>query len=81
MIKYVALCLIFALVLVTINSVGAIVTPKISGIVVDDVIMGGSRDNLLILVIILLSVTLLRSVIRFCFAMIFERPHRKFFMK
>ena len=27
-------------VLVTINSVGAIVTPKISGIVVDDVIMG-----------------------------------------
>lgn len=69
--------LIFALVLVTINSVGAIVTPKISGIVVDDVIMGGSRDNLLILVIILLSVTLLRSVIRFCFAMIFEKTSQK----
>lgn len=65
--------LIFALFLATITAVTAIVNPQISGTVVDDVIMGGNRDILPKLVIIMVLSTLLRTAIRFWFAMIFEK--------
>ncbi|TAH64652.1 MAG: ABC transporter ATP-binding protein [Anaerolineaceae bacterium] len=65
--------LIFAMFLATITAVTAIVNPQISGTVVDDVIMGGNREILPTLVVIMVLSTLIRTVIRFWFTMIFEK--------
>lgn len=65
--------LIFALFLVTITSVIAIVSPQVSGIVVDDVIEGGNREILPWLALILILSTLIRSVLKYCFLIIFEK--------
>lgn len=65
--------LIFAMFLVTITCVTAIVNPQISGIVVDDVINGGKRDILPWLVIVLISSTLIRSILRYWLTIIFEK--------
>ena len=64
--------IIFALFLVTIVSLLAIVNPYISGIIVDDVIEGGKYDLLLKLVLILITTTLLRSVLKYTYLYIFE---------
>ncbi len=64
--------LIFAMVLVTITCVIAIVNPQISGIVVDEVIKGGNHKILPMLVIIMISTTLIRAVLKYWFLIIFE---------
>ena len=64
--------MILGLLLVTITSISEIVNPKISGVIVDDVIEGGNYDLLPKLIIILIVVTLLRSVIKYGFTMMFE---------
>ncbi len=53
-------------------SVLSIVNPYISGLIVDDVIRGGALDKLPQLIMILLSVTLVRGVLRFAHQVIFE---------
>ncbi len=63
---------ILGLILVTITSISEIVNPKISGVIVDDVIQGGNYELLPKLIVILIVVTLLRSVIKYCFVMMFE---------
>lgn len=65
--------LIFALFLATTTAITAIVNPQISGTVVDDVIMGGNRGILPKLVLIMVLSTLIRTVVRFWFTMIFEK--------
>jgi ATP-binding cassette subfamily B protein len=64
--------LIFAMILVTISCIFAIVNPQISGIVVDEVIKGGAYDKLPLLVIIMIATTLIRAVIKYWFLIIFE---------
>lgn len=64
--------LFFALFLVTLTCMIAVINPMVSGIIVDDVIEGGKRDILPKLIIILLSTTLVRSVLKYWFLLIFE---------
>lgn len=65
--------LIFAMVLVTITCMIAIVNPHISGIVVDEIIEGGNRRILPAMMIIMIVTTLLRAVIKYWFLVIFEK--------
>ena len=69
--------LIFAMFLATITAVSATVNPQISGAIVDDVIMGGDREILPTLIIIMLVSTLFRTAIRFWFVMIFEKTSQE----
>ncbi len=69
--KY-SLLLFIGLLMTTAISVLSIVNPYISGLIVDDVIRGGALDKLPQLIIILLSVTLVRGVLRFAHQVIFE---------
>ena len=64
--------IIFGLLLVTITSISEIVNPKISGIIVDDVISEGKYSLLPKLLIILVATTLIRTLIKYGFLMIFE---------
>lgn len=65
--------LIFAMILVTITCVMAIVNPQISGILVDDVIEGGNREILPWLAVILIGSTLIRTILKYWFLLIFEK--------
>jgi len=65
--------LIFAMLLVTIVSATAIVNPQIAGIVVDDVIKGGEYDKLPLLMAIMVVATFFRTVLKYCFLIIFEK--------
>lgn len=69
--KYCAL-LLFGLLMTTVIAVLAIVNPYISGLIVDDVIQGGNLTLLPKLILTLLSVTLVRGILRFAHQVIFE---------
>jgi len=62
----------FGLVLTTLISILAIVNPYISGLIVDNVIIGGELSLLPKLIITLLAVTAVRGVLRFYYQVIFE---------
>jgi ATP-binding cassette, subfamily B, multidrug efflux pump len=65
--------LFLALGLVTMTSAIAVVNPYISGIIVDDVIKGGNRKILPLMMLIMIGTTILRSIFRYCFLLTFER--------
>ncbi len=65
--------LIFALFLVTITSMIAIVNPHISGIIVDDVINGGKHYLLPYMMAIMIGMTMLRAILKYWFLYIFEK--------
>ena len=69
--KYCTL-LLFGLLMTTVIAVLAIVNPYISGLIVDDVIQGGNLTLLPSLILTLLSVTLVRGILRFAHQVIFE---------
>ena len=64
---------ILALILVAICSFLSLVTPYLSGIIVDEVIKKNHRQLLLKLVFIIIGVTALRSLLRYTFQIFFER--------
>lgn len=64
--------LLLGLLMTTVISILAIVNPYVSGLIVDDVILGGRLDLLTKLVVILLLVTAVRGVLRFFYQVIFE---------
>lgn len=64
--------MIFGLCLVTVTSLLLLINPKISGMIVDNVINGGEYDRLPLLLALLVGVTVVRSVLRFTFLMCFE---------
>ncbi len=64
--------LAFAMILVTITCMLAIVNPHISGIIVDDIIKGGNRKILPLMMIIMIVTSLLRAVLKYWFLVIFE---------
>lgn len=65
--------LIFAMFLVTCTCVITIVNPQISGIVVDDIIIGGNRKILPLMMVIMIGTTLIRAVLKYWFLLIFEK--------
>lgn len=65
--------LIFALFLVTVTSMIAVVNPKISGIIVDQVIVGGNRKILPVMMLIMISTTMVRAIVKYFFLLIFEK--------
>ena len=64
--------MIVGLILVFITSLLVLINPQISGMIVDEVIEGQHYENLGILLLILIGVTLVRSLLRFTFIMCFE---------
>lgn len=69
--------LFIALLLLTFATSLTIINPYISGIIVDDVIEGGKKGLLLKLVIILILTTVVRSVVKFIYLIIFETVSQK----
>lgn len=73
--------MIIGLVMVTITSVLAIVNPRITGFIVDDIIGDGSNIRLDLLprfLLLMIGVTLLRAGLRFIFYGILRTVHRDF---
>ncbi|MDF2951056.1 MAG: transporter related [Anaerocolumna sp.] len=64
--------LTIALLLVTIGSSLTIINPYVSGIIVDDVIIGGNTGILFKLIVILIFTTALRSLIKYIYLIMFE---------
>ena len=62
----------FGLVLVTILVAAALVSPKISGMIVDDVIQGGRQDMLMKLIGLLVLAIIVRGVCRIASQVLFE---------
>ncbi len=67
------LSLVVALLLVTIVSLCTIINPKVSGIIVDDVIRGGKYELLPKLILIFIGVTAFRSILKYIYLYLFER--------
>ena len=63
---------LFGLFLVFVTSVLVLINPRISGQIVDDVIIGGGYDLLPRLLILMVGITVVRSLLRFAFLMCFE---------
>lgn len=64
--------MIVGLILVFITSLLVLINPQISGMIVDEVIEGQHYEKLGILLLIMIGVTLIRSLLRFTFLMCFE---------
>lgn len=64
--------MIAGLILVFITSLLVLINPQISGMIVDEVIEGQHYEKLGILLLIMIGVTLVRSLLRFTFLMCFE---------
>ena len=64
--------MIVGLILVFITSLLVLINPQISGMIVDEVIEGQQYEKLGILLLIMIGVTLVRSLLRFTFLMCFE---------
>lgn len=64
--------MIVGLILVLITSLLVLINPQISGMIVDEVIEGQHYEKLGILLLIMIGVTLVRSLLRFTFLMCFE---------
>ena len=64
--------MIVGLILVFITSMLVLINPQISGMIVDEVIEGQHYEKLGILLLIMIGVTLVRSLLRFTFLMCFE---------
>ena len=64
--------MIVGLILVFITSLLVLINPQISGMIVDEVIEGKHYEKLGILLLIMIGVTLVRSLLRFIFLMCFE---------
>ncbi|MHB8129234.1 MAG: ABC transporter ATP-binding protein [Mobilitalea sp.] len=65
--------LIFAVIVATITCLIAIVNPYISGIIVDDIIIGGNHKILPLMMIIMVVTALLRAVLKYWYLIIFEK--------
>ena len=64
--------MIVGLILVFITALLVLINPQISGMIVDEVIEGQHYEKLGILLLIMIGVTLVRSLLRFIFLMCFE---------
>lgn len=64
--------MIFGLILTTFITALNIVNPYISGLIVDNVILGGAYDLLLPLIFCMLGVVIVRGIMRFLYQVVFE---------
>lgn len=65
--------LVLALILVVINAIGVVVVPLLGGVIVDRVITQRQLNLLIPLLAIMVGVTLFRTLIRYCYIILFER--------
>lgn len=65
--------LVLALILVVINAIGVVVVPLLGGVIVDRVITQHQLNLLVPLLAIMIGVTLFRTLIRYCYIILFER--------
>lgn len=65
--------LVLALILVVINAIGVVVVPLLGGVIVDRVITQRQLNLLIPLLAIMIGVTLFRTLIRYCYIILFER--------
>ena len=72
--------MILGLILTVLITALNIVNPYISGMIVDDVILGGAYSLLLPLVGCMLGVIVIRGVMRFLYQVVFETAPRDFCM-
>lgn len=80
-IKKYKLRMCIAMIFVLVASALCMVTPYASGIIIDKVIRQSQHDMLLKLCILMLAVTILKSIIRFSYQIIFETISQGAFMK
>lgn len=64
--------MIGGLILVTILAAAALVSPRISGMIVDDVVQGGKTGMLPMLIVVLIATVVVRGVCRFFSQVLFE---------
>lgn len=64
--------MILGLLLTTIITILAIINPQMSGLIIDEVITNGNYSILPKLIIIIISVNVFRSILRYCYQLIFE---------
>lgn len=64
---------IFSLLLVLLCAVINMINPYLTGKIVDDVIMKGKHDQLLMILAVMVAATIIKAVIRFFYQMNFER--------
>ncbi|MCL2253290.1 MAG: ABC transporter ATP-binding protein/permease [Lachnospiraceae bacterium] len=72
---------IIAFTLVTIVALCFIINPIISGIIIDEVIISGRYEILPLLIIIFVAVTIIRSLIKYIYIIIFERTSQGMLFK
>lgn len=65
--------LVFAMILVVINAIGVIIVPMLGGMIVDTVIDGGHTEQLIPMLTVMIGATLIRTVMRYGYIMLFER--------
>ncbi len=65
--------MILGLIMTTVIAALSVVSPMISGTIIDEVIEGGATEKLVPLVVLLLGVTLVIGVLRFSYQIVFER--------
>mgnify|MGYP004701175055 CR=1 FL=1 len=65
--------LVLAMILVVINAIGIIIVPMLGGMIVDTVIDGGHTEQLLPMLAVMILATLIRTVMRYGYIMLFER--------
>lgn len=65
--------IVLALILIVINSAGIVVVPLLGGILVDKVIRGGQTALLIPLLATMIGVTVIRTLMRYCYIILWER--------
>ncbi|WP_125705931.1 ABC transporter ATP-binding protein [Lacticaseibacillus daqingensis] len=65
--------LIGATVLIVLNALAIVVAPLLGGMIVDQVIEGGHTERLVPMLAIMIGVTLARTIMRYCYTILFER--------
>lgn len=65
--------MILGIIMTTIIAALSVVSPKISGTIIDDVVEGGATEELIPLVLLLLGVTLIIGILRFLYQIVFEK--------
>ncbi len=65
--------MVLGLIMTTMIAALSVVSPKISGAIVDDVIEGGATERLIPLVLLLLGITLVTGILRFWYQVVFEK--------
>lgn len=65
--------IVTAIILIIVNSAGVVVVPLLGGLIVDQVIMHGHTERLLPMLAVMVGLTLVRTLMRYCYIILWER--------